>query len=153
METYRSEKQNTLWRFNAKCNEFFWMKQRCLNDLSKLLNLLLAATNIRVGDIRLLLDLHHCDSWIDFGRQRDVNLILVSVNTNTHALLNVCRCHRISKIDDKLCKLLDINDVLGIIRIGIDDFCAACDLEWLLILKCLLISTETALLVNGMRFK
>lgn len=145
--TYRSKEQNSLWRLNAECDKFLWMKQRCLNNFSELLNLLLATTNVRVSDIWLLLNLHHGYSWIDLGRQRDVNLILVSVNANTHAFFNVCRCDWVSKIDNKLGELLDINDILGIVGIGIDDFCATCDLEWLLILKCLLVSTKRKRLI------
>lgn len=57
------------------------MKQWCLDDFAQLLDLLFASTNITVGHIGFVLDLHHGDSWIDLGRQRDVNLVFVAINT------------------------------------------------------------------------
>lgn len=83
------------------------MEQWSFDHLSQLLYLLLASTNITVGHIRLLFhlkqvgkgvitckqtdnqtitkyssppNLHHGDSGVDFRRQRNVDLILVSVN-------------------------------------------------------------------------
>lgn len=40
---------------------------------------------------------------------------------DTHAFFDVSWCHRISQIDDKLSKLFHINNILGIICVGIDD--------------------------------
>jgi hypothetical protein len=42
---------------NAEVDEAFRMKKRSLHHLTQLLNLLLAATNIAVRHVRLLLDL------------------------------------------------------------------------------------------------
>jgi hypothetical protein len=77
--------------------------------------LFLAATNIRISDIGLFLNLHHRDRWIDLGRKWDVNLILVTINANSHALLNISWSNGISQVNYELCKLFDIDDVLGII--------------------------------------
>ena len=97
------------------------MQERGLDDFTQLFNLLLAATHVAVCHIRLLFYLHHCDCGVDFGRQGNVNLVLVPVNAHSHALFNVCRCHRIGQVDDKLGKLFDIDDVFRIVRVGIDD--------------------------------
>lgn len=50
------------------------MQQWGLNDLAKLLDLLLAASNVRIGDVWLFFDLHHRDSRVNFGRQWQVDL-------------------------------------------------------------------------------
>lgn len=57
-----------------------------------------------------------------------MDLVFVSVNTNPHTLLNICWCHRICQIYNKLCKLLNIDNVLGIIRVCINDFRASSNL-------------------------
>lgn len=54
--------------------------ERCLNDFTQLLNLLLAAANVRVCHVRLFLHLHERDGRVDLGRQGDLNLILVAVD-------------------------------------------------------------------------
>ena len=69
------------------------MQEWSLHNLTKLFNLLLAASNVAVGDVRLLLDLHHGDGGVNLGRQRNVDLVFVPVNSDSHALLNVCRSH------------------------------------------------------------
>lgn len=56
------------------------MEQRSLDDLSQLLNLFFAATDIGVRDVWLVLDLHHRHRRVDLGRQRNMNLVLVSVD-------------------------------------------------------------------------
>ena len=99
-----------------------------LHHLSKLLNLFLATSNITVGHIWLLFnlntfhddldlcdvisaDLHHGDSWVNLGRERDVDLVLVPVYPDPHALLNISGGNRVSQINNKLSKLLDIDNV------------------------------------------
>ena len=43
-------------------------------------HLLLAAADVGVGHVRLLLHSHHGDRRVDLGRQRDLDLVLVAVN-------------------------------------------------------------------------
>lgn len=105
------------------------MEKRSFHHFTELLNLLFAATDITVSYVRLLFDLHHCDGRIDFGRQRDVNLVFIAIYTNPHTFLNIGRRDGIGKVHNKLCKLLDIDDVLGIVRICIDDFGASSNLK------------------------
>lgn len=118
------------------------MKQRSFDDFSQLFNLLFASSDIRVSHIGLILNLHHCDGRIDLRRQWNMDLILVSINTDAHAFLNICWSDRICKIDDELRELLHVNDVLGIVCISIDDFGASSNLKRLFILKSLLVSSE-----------
>lgn len=118
------------------------MKQWRLNNFSELLDLLLASADIRVRDVWLVLDLHHRDGGIDLRWQWNMDLILIAVNSYTHSLLNVGRGDRIGQIDDKLCKLLHVDDVLGVVGVCVDDFSAAGDLQGLLILKRLLIGCK-----------
>jgi len=51
-----------------------------LNHLLELLNLLLAAAHIAVGDVWFLLHLHHSHRRVDFWWQRNVNLVLIPVH-------------------------------------------------------------------------
>jgi hypothetical protein len=56
----RPVEQNTLGRVNTELDEALWMKQRQLNNLSDLLNLLFAATEIIICHVWLILYCHHC---------------------------------------------------------------------------------------------
>ena len=88
------------------------MKQRRLDDLSQLVDLFLAAADVTVRNIGFLFHLHHCDCRVDLWRQRNVNLVLVSVDTVNH---EICTCNLFTKYDrsrletemerDALCKL------------------------------------------------
>lgn len=44
---------------------------------------------------------------------------------HTHAFFDIRGCHRIGQIDDEFCELFDIDDVFGIIRIGVNDLRAS----------------------------
>ena len=57
-----------------------------------------------------------------------LDYLLVPVHPDPHAFLDVCRGDAVGKIHDKLGELLHIDDVLGIIRVGVDDLCASRDL-------------------------
>lgn len=57
------------------------MKQRSLNNFTKFFNLFFATANIAICHIWFVFDLHHCDCWINFRWQRNVNLIFVTINT------------------------------------------------------------------------
>ena len=103
------------------------MQERSFNNFSQFLNLFLAPSNITVGHIWLLFNLkilhdelmlgsgianlHHGDSGVNLGREGDVNLVLVPVNSNPHTLLNISGGYRVSKVNNKLGKLLDIDNV------------------------------------------
>lgn len=52
-------------------------------NLSHLLNLLLTSTNIIVRHIWLFLHSHHGYTWINFWRQRNLNLIFVAINSSS----------------------------------------------------------------------
>uniref|UniRef100_A0A0A9CGT4 Uncharacterized protein n=1 Tax=Arundo donax TaxID=35708 RepID=A0A0A9CGT4_ARUDO len=115
------------------------MKHRKLNNFPHLLNLFFATSNIIVRHIRFFIDCHHSDAWINFGWQRNLNLVLVSINTNSHAFLNISWRNFVSQSDHKLCDLFDIYDIFSFISIRADDFCASCNLQWLLFLHHLLV--------------
>lgn len=70
-----------------------------------------------------------------------MNLVLVPVDTNSHSLLDVSRGHGIRQIDHELRKLLHV-DVFRVVRVRIYDFRASGHLEWLLVLKGLLIGCQ-----------
>ena len=59
------------------------MKKGGLHHLTQLFNLLLAATDVAVRHIRLLLHLHHGHGRVDLGGQGDVNLVLIAIHTET----------------------------------------------------------------------
>jgi hypothetical protein len=58
-----------------------YMEQRSLHNFSQFLDLFFAATHVTVGDIRLLLNLHHGDCGVNLGWERNVNLVFVTINT------------------------------------------------------------------------
>lgn len=99
-------------------------QERQLHNLAQLLDLLLAATHVRVRDRRTLLDLHHGDRRVNLGRQGDEDLVVCPVDTvwlasinrtmnppNTHAFLNIGRRDTVAKTNNKLGNLLDGNDI------------------------------------------
>ena len=110
-----------------------YREQRCLYDFAQLLNLLLATTNVRVCYVWLLLDLHHCDRSVNLWWERDLNLVFCPVDTtalklalrflvleirylpDSHTLLNICRRHPLTKPDDELSNLLDIDNVFRLL--------------------------------------
>lgn len=61
---------------------------------------------------------------------------------NSHAFLDISRCHRVSQVHDKLGELFDVDDVFRIVGVGVDDFRAPSDLKRLLILKRLLVGGQ-----------
>ena len=65
---------------------------------------------------------------IQQGRFFVLDYLLVPVHPHPHAFLDVCWGDAVGKIHDKLGELLHIDDVLGIIRVGVDDLCASRDL-------------------------
>ena len=65
---------------------------------------------------------------IQQGRFFVLDYLLVPVHPDPHAFLDVCWGDAVGKIHHKLGELLHIDDVLGIIRVGVDDLCASRDL-------------------------
>lgn len=57
------------------------MKQWCFDNFTQFFDLFLASADIAVRYIWLVFNLHHCHSWIDFWWQRNMNLILITVDT------------------------------------------------------------------------
>lgn len=118
------------------------MQQRSLYDFPQLLDLLLASTHITVRHIGLILDLHHSDSGIDLRGQGNMNLIFVTVHTDSHALLDIGGRNGLGQLHHELGKLLNIDDVLGIVRVSIDDLCATRHLQRLFVLQRLLVGGQ-----------
>lgn len=58
-----------------------YVEQWCFDNFSEFLDLFLATTNITVGYIWLIFNLHHSNGWIDFWWQWYVNLIFIPVHT------------------------------------------------------------------------
>ena len=57
------------------------VEERSLDDFTQLLDLLLASTDIGIGNVRLLLYLHHRDGGVDTRGKRDLNLVVGSIDT------------------------------------------------------------------------
>ena len=51
---------------------------------------------------------------------------------DAHALLDVGGRDLVAQVDDELCELFDVDDVLWVVRLGTDDLRAARYLQWLL---------------------
>jgi len=60
-----TKQQYTFWWVDTECDESLGMQEWHLNNFSDFFNLLFAATNVVVGNVRLLLNLHHSYSGID----------------------------------------------------------------------------------------
>jgi len=58
-----------------------YLQQGLLYNLAELFDLLLAATDVAVRDVGLLLDLHKRDRRVNLGRQRQLDLVLGPVDT------------------------------------------------------------------------
>lgn len=71
-----------------------------------------AALRTRVRHVGLLLHGHHRDGRVDAGRQRDLDLVLVPVHADAHALLHVRRGHFVAQAHDELGDVLHVDDVL-----------------------------------------
>ena len=121
------------------------MEHGQLEHLAQLLDLLLVAANVVVRDVGLLLDSHHRDGWVNLGRQWDLDLILVAVDADAHALFDVGGRHALPEPHDKLGELLDIDHVLGVIGVRVDDLRAARDLQRVLLLHHLLVGDKVPL--------
>ena len=104
--------KGTLWRVDAEVDKPLRGEQGHLDDFPQLLYLLLATTHIAIRDIGLLLHGHHGDAGVNLGRQRQHDLVLVAVDTDAHALFDVGRADAVAELDDELCDLLDVNNVL-----------------------------------------
>ena len=77
---------------------------------SLLFNLNILNVEMRLPEI-VIGDLHHGDSGVNLGSAGDVNLVFVPVNSNPNTLLNISGSYRVSKVNNKLGKLLHIDNV------------------------------------------
>mmetsp|Transcript_8389 Transcript_8389/g.28756 ORF Transcript_8389/g.28756 Transcript_8389/m.28756 type:complete len:402 (-) Transcript_8389:352-1557(-) len=134
--------QNALWGIDPELHELLRVEHGKLNDLPHLLDLLLAASHVSIRHVRLLLHGHHRHAGVDLWRKRDLDLVLVSVHTHAHPFLYVRRGNPVPKRHDKLGDLLDVDHVLGVVRVRIYDLRAPRDLQRLLLLHGLLVRHE-----------
>ena len=88
------------------------MQHRQLHHLPHLLDLLLAAADVRVGDVRLLLHRHHRHARVDLRRQGHLDLVFRSVDADAHPLLDVGRGDLVAESDDEL-RILFLVEVAG----------------------------------------
>lgn len=107
------------------------LKEGKLNNLTELLDLLLASTNVRVRHRGTLLDLHHGNRRVDLRRQRNEDLVVRPVNTNAHSLLNVGGRDAVSKTNNELGHLLDRDDVA--VTVGVASACSILRVEGLVV--------------------
>lgn len=140
--TGRSVEQDALGGLDAQVDKSLWVKQGRLDHFPELLNLFLAAADVGVGHIGLLLDLHHGHGRVDFGREGNMDLVLVAVHAYAHTFFDIRGGDLIGQVDDKFCKLLDVDDVLGVVRVRVDDLCAPGHLKGLLALERLLVGGQ-----------
>ncbi len=78
--TWRAVAEDALGRVDAERDKALRVQHGQLHHLAHALDLLLAAADVGVGDVRLLLHRHHRDARVDLGRQRDLDLVLVAVH-------------------------------------------------------------------------
>mmetsp|Transcript_22492 Transcript_22492/g.27754 ORF Transcript_22492/g.27754 Transcript_22492/m.27754 type:complete len:227 (-) Transcript_22492:27-707(-) len=116
------------------------MKERHLNDFSDLFNLVLAATQIVVSDIWLVLDRHHGDSGVNLGGQGqhdlDLGVNLVDATAaNSHTLLDISRSQILAQSHHVLAVVLESDDILGFGGAWVQDLRQATHLQrWALLL-------------------
>ena len=72
--------QHTLGWVNSQGYKLLRVEHGQLHHLPHLVNLFLAATNVTVGHIWLLLHSHHGDTGVNFRWQRNLNLVLCAVH-------------------------------------------------------------------------
>ena len=125
----RAVQQHALWRVDAQLHEALRVEHRQLEHLAQLLDLVLVAANVVVGDVGLLLHGHHRHGRVDLRRQRDLDLVLVAVDAHAHALLHVRGRDPVAEPDHELCDLLHVDHVLRVVRVRADDLGAARDLR------------------------
>ena len=90
---------------------------------------LVFTSNIVICNIGLLLHRHHRHRRVNLRRQWDLDLVLVPVDADAHTLLDIGGGHTVTQADDKLCNLLDVDDVLGVVGVRVDNLGAARDLD------------------------
>jgi hypothetical protein len=78
--TWRSVAEDALGRVDAQLHKLLGVQHGHLHHLLHPLNLLLAAANVVVRHVGLLLDSHHRHGGVDLRRERDLYLVLVPVD-------------------------------------------------------------------------
>jgi hypothetical protein len=125
--------QHSLGRIDTEIHEFLRIQQRHLHDLPQPLQLILTPTNIIIGHIRLLLDSHHRNRRVNPRRQRQLNLILLAVDSHPHALLHIIIRQLLIEGHHELGHLLDIDDVFDVfLGLLVDDLRASGHLQGVL---------------------
>lgn len=88
--TWRPIAEDSLGRVDAQLHKLLRVEHGQLHHLAHLLDLLLAAADVRVGHVWLLLHCHHGHRGIDLRRQRDLDLVLISVHPASSDLVREC---------------------------------------------------------------
>jgi hypothetical protein len=127
----RTVEQDSLWRIDSQVDELFRSEKWHLNHFPQLFQLFLAASDIVVGDIGLVLHGHHGDSRIDLGWKRHLDLVLLAVDSNSHAFLHVGGRQLLAEFDYEFGDLLEMNDIFLLVSL-LNDFVAASHLKRLL---------------------
>mmetsp|Transcript_60436 Transcript_60436/g.143179 ORF Transcript_60436/g.143179 Transcript_60436/m.143179 type:complete len:477 (-) Transcript_60436:8-1438(-) len=135
----RPEQQDTLRGVDAEGHELLRVEERELDDLTQLLDRVLAPAHVVVRHVGLVLHLHHGDRRVDLRRKRDLDLVLGTVHPDSHPLLDIGGRDAVPEPDDELGDLLDVDHVLGVVLPRVEDLGAARDLERLLALHHLLV--------------
>mmetsp|Transcript_22292 Transcript_22292/g.53383 ORF Transcript_22292/g.53383 Transcript_22292/m.53383 type:complete len:281 (-) Transcript_22292:263-1105(-) len=142
---WRAIQQDALRGVNAELHEALGVQHRQLQHLAQLLDLVLVAADVVVRDVGLLLDSHHRHCRVDLRREGDLDLVLVAIDADAHALLHIRRGDPVAEPDHELCNLLHVDHVLCLVRVRADDLGAARDLQRLLLLHHLLVGHEVPL--------
>ena len=74
-------------------------------------------------------NLHHCNCWIYLRRERNMNLIFISIHANPHPLLYISWSNTIRQINYKLGKLLYVDNIFRILGVSVDNLGASCHLK------------------------
>lgn len=74
-------------------------------------------------------NLHHSNCWIYLRRERNMNLIFISIHTNPHPLLNISWSNTIRQINYKLGKLFYVDNIFRILGVSVDNLGASCHLK------------------------
>eukprot|EP00760_Papus_ankaliazontas_P001924 PhM_4_TR10737/c0_g1_i1/m.81868 len=134
----RSVQEHTFWGVNAEGFEALRLRQRQLDNLADLLDLVLGAANVCVCHVGLLLDLHHRDARVDLRGEGNLNLVLLALDAHAHALFNISGADLVAERNNVLRILTDVDKVLGLVRIRVDNLCAARNLQTVLLSELLI---------------
>lgn len=124
-------KEHTLRRINTELDEFLGGQQRHFYHLSEFLQLLSAASNISISDIRLIFHCHHCHCSINLRWKWHLNHIFLSINTYTHAFFHISGSQFFTQFHYKFGNLFDVNNIFVFFAVA-NNFVAPSHLQRLL---------------------